>query len=223
MIIVYHAVNDLLSRFVWPSEAYRGDNSGAISPLTMSMPSILEYSALMRYVMIRTGLVRPHSSMDRHMAARPDTYWATEFHEQNIKKTYPKGIFRQVRASQMIASNPPIYFRRNLENIVIIAKHNGIQTILATFAHSPEFTDVPLVSSPECAAAYTEMNETLRSIAQDSNVHLFDFAALFPSDKRYYTDGVHVNAEGVKLKAKLFADYLCDNRLISILREPNEP
>ncbi len=214
MIIIYHAVNDLLSRFVWPHEAYRGDNSGAISPLVMSMPSILEYSMLMRYVMIRTGLVKPHSSMDRHMAARPKTYRAAEFHKQKVEQTYPDGVFREVKAEQMLAANPPVYFRRNIENMAIIAKHRGIHTVLVTFAHSPAFTELPLVASRECASACVEMNETLKSIASEMDLHLFDFAALFPADKRYYTDGVHVNVEGVKLKARFFADYLSNNRLI---------
>ncbi len=214
MIIVYDAVNDLLTRFVWPHEAYRGDNSGAISPPSMSMPSILEYSTLMRYVMIRTGLVKPHSSMDRHMAVRPKTYWAMEFHKQNVEKTYPSGIFREVTAEQMLAANPPVYFRRNIENLALVAKHRGVHTVLATFAYSPAFTELPLVTSPASRAALAEMNETLKSIAREMDVHLFDFAALFPADKRYYTDGVHVNVEGVKLKARLFADYLSNNRLI---------
>jgi len=29
MIIIYHATNDIHPRFVWPPEAYKGDNSGA--------------------------------------------------------------------------------------------------------------------------------------------------------------------------------------------------
>jgi lysophospholipase L1-like esterase len=216
MIIVYHAVNDVRARFVWPHEAYRGDNSGAISPLEMSMPSILEYSTLMRYVMIRMGLVKPHSSMDRHLAAQPPTNLTMEFHQQNRKSTYPDGVFREVRAEQILAANPPVYFRRNIEHMVVIAKHRGIKTVLVTFARSTEFPEFPLVSSPECRAAYREMNDTLKSIARELDVHLFDFAAQFPTDRRYYTDGVHVNVEGVKLKARLFADYLVDNQLISV-------
>ena len=45
-------------------------------------------------------------------------------------------------------------------------------------------------------------------------INLFDFAKVFPTDKDYYTDGIHVNAEGSQLKAKLFADYIIENKLL---------
>ncbi|UCC98535.1 MAG: SGNH/GDSL hydrolase family protein [Phycisphaerales bacterium] len=214
MIIVYHGVNDILSRFVWPPEAYRGDNSGAIAPVKMSMPSIFEYSAFFRYWMIRSGLVKPHSSMDRQLAAPPGTYYAGEFYGQKVKHVYPDGVFARTSAKEMLAANRPKYFRRNIEHIVLIASHRGMKTILATFAHSPLFEDQPIVVSEEYTAAYAEMNDTLRSIALETGVHLFDFAAAFPVDKRYYTDGIHVNADGAELKASLFAEYIVDNALI---------
>lgn len=44
-------------------------------------------------------------------------------------------------------------------------------------------------------------------------VGMFDFAGLFPADKNYYTDGRHVNIEGAKFKARLFADYLIESGL----------
>jgi hypothetical protein len=53
-----------------------------------------------------------------------------------------------------------------------------------------------------------------REIASDMSVNFFDFAAVFPEDKRYYTDGQHMTEEGVIHKAGLFADYLVDNKLI---------
>lgn len=214
MIIIYHGVNDILARLVWPPEAYRGDNSGATTPVVMSMPSILEYSTLLRYLMIRADLIKPHSSIDRHLAAPSDTYYAKEFYDQKVKRTYPDGVFKTVSAKEMLMTNKPTYFKRNIEHVVLIANHRGIKTVLATFAYSSEFADEPTVASEEYQAAHVEMNETLKSIAREMDVSLFDFARLFPMDKRYYTDGLHVNIDGAKLKARLFADYLTENRLI---------
>jgi hypothetical protein len=216
MIIIYHGVNDILSRMVWPPEAYRGDNSGSTRPMVMSMPSILEYSTLLRYLMIRMGLIKPHSSIDRQLDAAPDTYYALEFHNQKARQTYPDGIFEKVSVREMLSVNGPEYFKRNLEHIILIADSRDVETVLATFAYSPLFTDAPIVASEECVSAYAEMNETLKSIARETGVHLFDFAALFPPDKRCYTDGIHVNVEGAKLKAKLFAEYIVENKLIPV-------
>jgi hypothetical protein len=58
------------------------------------------------------------------------------------------------------------------------------------------------------------MNTVIRDIAEEMGVNFFDFANYFPKDKRYYSDGRHVNEEGVKLKAELFADYIIKNKLI---------
>lgn len=214
MIIVYHAVNDILTRLVWPPEAYKGDNSGAAAPVAMTMPSILEYSTLLRYLMIRADIIKPHSSMDRQLAAKPDSSWSLEFYDQKVKGTYPEAIFKTASAQKMFETNQPKYFKRNIEHIALIANHRGIKTVLATFAYSPEFTNVPTVASEEFKTAFTEMNETLKSIASEMAINLFDFARVFPVDKGLFTDGLHVNIEGVRLKAKLFADYLIENKLV---------
>lgn len=214
MIIVYHAVNDILTRLVWPPEAYQGDNSGATRPIAMTMPSILEYSTLLRYLMIRADLVKPHSSLDRQLAAKPDSSCSKEFYDQKVKGIYPESIFKKASAQKIFEMNQPRYFRRNIEHIVLIANHRGVKTVLATFAYSPEFTDIPTVASEEFESAYIEMNDTLKSIASEMAVNLFDFARVFPVDKRLFTDGLHVNVEGARLKAKLFADYLIENKLI---------
>lgn len=214
IIIVYHAVNDITARMVWPPEAYKGDNSGRIAPPSMDMPSLLEYSSLLRYLMIRMGLIKSHSSIDRHIANYPDSFVGNEFREQKIKKTYPEGIFKEVDMQKILKANKPVYFRRNLEHIILIANYRKVKTVLATFAYSPQFTDVPMVSSEEIIGAFAEMNQEIKDIASDTGANLFDFAGVFPVDKGYYTDGLHVNEKGSQLKAKLFADYLVENGLL---------
>jgi lysophospholipase L1-like esterase len=58
------------------------------------------------------------------------------------------------------------------------------------------------------------MNDVLKNVAEQKGAHLFDFASLFPTDKKYYHDGRHVNEQGARLMAKLFAKYLIENHLI---------
>jgi hypothetical protein len=215
MIIVYHAVNDLLMRFVWPHEAYRADNSGARQAPGMFMPGLLEHSALCRYAMIRLDIIKPHSYLERHFTSAPTTAYAGAFQTQKMQGKYPAGIFKETSAKQMLAANPPVYFIRNIENMAAIAESRGIATVLATFAHSDLVEGTPMVSSEEGKAALAEMNQAIKSVAEKTSAHLFDFAASFPDDKQYYcSDGVHVTTEGVKLKAKLFADYIVDNNLL---------
>ena len=55
----------------------------------------------------------------------------------------------------------------------------------------------------------------MRAVAERSGAAFFDFAAVFPTDRRYFTDGRHNNEEGAALKAKLFADFLVTSGLLS--------
>ena len=214
MVIIYHGVNDILSRLVWPPDAYKGDNSGSVSATSMTMPNILEYSTLIRYLMIRLDIVEPHAHLERSLKKIPDTNYANMFYQQNVKNKYPDGIFKQVSAEKMLMTNKPEYFRRNIENIIAIAQYRKIETVIATFAYCPGFDDNPVVACGEFVSAYDEMNQVLKSLSEKTHVNLFDFASSFPKDKIYFTDGIHVNIDGAKLKAKMFADYLIDKGLL---------
>ena len=54
----------------------------------------------------------------------------------------------------------------------------------------------------------------LRRCSGRARICMFDFAGVFPTEKNYYMDGWHVNIEGAKLKARLFADYLIESGLV---------
>ena len=217
MIIVYHGINDISPRFVWPPEAYRGDNSGARAPnqTAIFMPDIFEYSTLLRIAMINTGMINSHASFETTIDRRPETYFGTLFNKQKIQGIYPEGIFREASASEILETNSARYFERNIRNIVAIAKDRGIEVILSSFAYSPLFTEQPKVSSREYISAYEANNKLLEEIARDMDQHFFDFASKFPPEKRWYTDGRHVNEEGAQLKAELFGDYLIDRQLLN--------
>ncbi|HEX9641313.1 MAG TPA: SGNH/GDSL hydrolase family protein [Candidatus Krumholzibacteria bacterium] len=216
LIVVYHGINDIQARFVWPPEAYRGDNSGSKAPSgeTQPLPGLLEQSTIARYLLVRSGRILPHSAFQRTVSVTAPTYYGDLFQEQWLAKSYPQGIFLEVKASEMLEQNKPIYSQRNLENMVAIAHAHGVAAVLATFAYSPLFKDLPRVASEEYVAAYAEMNEMVRAVAEHSGASLFDFAAIFPQDPRYYTDGRHMNEEGSLLKAELFARYLIESHLL---------
>jgi lysophospholipase L1-like esterase len=216
LIIVYHGVNDIHSRLVWPPAAYRGDNSGRSSPIELrSEPSLGDFSALARILLIRTGMAQPEAAFANSIDVRPDTYYGEEFMWQKRRKDYPAGIFEEVTAIEMLEANPPRFFRRNLENLVALADLHGVETVLATFAHSSRFRHRPRASSPEYVAAYEETNQVLRNLALDTSAHLYDFVNEFPKSKNLFTDGRHVTRAGAALKAELFAEFLTENDLIS--------
>ena len=217
LIIDFDAINDVHTRFVWPPDHYRGDNSGyrAANQSGLFMPSILEYSTLLRILMIRAGWVGSHADISRTIDRLAPSYYGDIWRDQKRTGTYPDGIFREVTPEQMLAQNGPRYFARNLENLVAVAKANGVGVVLASFAYSRDFPEEPRVTSPEYHRAIAEHNDVLRAVAARSGAAFFDFAAVFPGDRRYFTDGRHNNEEGAALKAKLFADFLVDSGLLT--------
>ena len=215
LLIVYHAVNDINARFVWPPEAYRSDNSGRSRAMgELAAPGLFKQSALVRMVLVRLGRLESPTSFSNTIDVYPDTYYGEEFMRQIRERRFPSGIFERVAASQMLEANPPVYFLRNLESLISIARDRGIGVLLSTFASSPLFTDRPRASSAEYIAAFAEMNACLGSLASDQGVPLFDFAAGFPQDEDLYTDGRHLTRKGARLKAQQFADYLLSEKLL---------
>lgn len=215
MIIFYEAFNDVKPRLVWPHDVYKGDNSGRNAPMIsrVSMPNILEYSTLFRMLGIMLNMTEPHTAYETIDRTQP-TYYGDEFHEQLKKKTYPSGLFKEVSVMDILKTNPPIYYRRNIENIVDIAKARNIKVLLSTFVYVslPELGE--RTAAPEYIYALDEHNATLKTIAQQEQVKLFDLASIFPKDPQFFDDGIHVNAAGSTVKANLFAKYIIDNQMI---------
>jgi lysophospholipase L1-like esterase len=217
IIIDFDAINDVHTRFVWPPELYRGDNSGyrAANQSGLFMPSILEHSTLLRILMIRAGWVGSHADISRTIDRLAPSYYGDIWRDQKRTGAYPDGVFREVTPDEMLARNDPRYFARNLESLVAVAKAHGVKVVLASFAYSLDFPEEPRVTAPEYRRAIAAHNDALRAVAERSGAAFFDFAAVFPTDRRYFTDGRHNNEEGAALKAKLFADFLVTSGLLS--------
>jgi lysophospholipase L1-like esterase len=215
VVVVYHGVNDLLARLVWPPEAYRGDNSGyrrAVVP--MRPPALWEQSTLLRIIAIRRGAIEPPGAMTRTLDRLLAEYKGHAFAQQAREGAYPSGFFAEVPVRRMLGANPPRYFERNLRAIAALCAARGVALALATFACARDYPGQPLTCEPEFLAGLDEMNAAIRRVGADTEAHLYDFAAAFPGDRALYVDGVHLNAEGAALKGELFAGYLMEARLL---------
>lgn len=207
LIIVYHCVNDVHARFVYPFEFYKGDYSGFLeinSPFKKN--SIFEQSTILRIVMIRLGLIDSHNSMARILKI-PKTSLSKEFIAQKNNGKYPSEVFAEKSAKEILKTNQPIFFKRNLESLVVIAKKNNVDVMLSTFAYSPFFEN-QFISFEDYQLAIEEGNEVIKKIAEISNVRFFDFAYQMPKETNFFTDGIHFSEEGNQLRAKLFEEFL---------------
>ena len=105
-----------------------------------------------------------------------------------------------------LQQNLPIYFKRNIANMIAITKENHIKTLLATWAYSPHFGDN--ASQDYYQQAYAEQNDIVRQFANTHQVPVFDFSAKMPQSEHFWADGHPVNEEGARLKAELFAEFI---------------
>lgn len=199
LIMVYHGTNDVHNRLV-TADAYIGDNSGRRKQWKAPPVSpIIEYSILFRIISSKLEL--------------------GNFHrvglESYVNSPYYQGQFSKNPAPDPMAlldSNPPIYFKRNLANMVSIARANAADTLLATWAYSPYFDDY--AATPYYQYGFTQNNVAVEEVAQEYDVPIFDFAAVMPQEKDFWFDGRHVNEKGALAKAELFAEFMATSGVL---------
>lgn len=183
LIIVYPCVNDVTQRMVIPSQ-YRGDNTGSRKQWSLPPIKLFEYSCFLRIMSRRLGYTTQvgigHDLVNVH-AKMPVT----------------------------VMYNPPIYFERNLRNMITISKEHDIEIMFATFAFSDAFVATKHYSTTEIyKTEYGRQKHLVINIAKKHNIPIFDFDSVMSKDKENWVDAVHVNEKGALLKARLFADFI---------------
>lgn len=200
LVIIYEGTNDVHARLVEPS-AYRGDNSGRRQSWHMPPVPLWEHSALLRILGRMTNFSR-QVSVDDFASSPTFLSWPFEFRLDG----------NGLDPSEILEKNPPIYFQRNLENMIGIAKEHDIEVLFATWAYSPYLNDY--ASKDYYQQGFQENNEVVKEVAKRHHIPLFDFAAFMPQDAQYWADGRHVNEAGALEKAVLFAEFIHSQGLI---------
>ena len=114
--------------------------------------------------------------------------------------------------AELLTENPPVYFERNLRSMIAVSNEHDVPIMFSTWAHSSEATDYS--TTPHYEQGIREHNQVVKSVAKRHGIPLFDFAPLMPNNSRYWADGRHVNEEGAKIKADLFAAFINEQELI---------
>lgn len=216
LIILYQGFNDTNDRFVYPKSRYLGDNSGALAPTISDrvMPEIWEYSTYLRVLGIRAGYILSHGDLDRHANQTALSNYSSEFRRQTNRGTYPSGIFREVSAEKMLDDNPPVHFQRNLVTMLGIADSHNVDVLLMTMVLSKNYhartgsDNNKFYSNEVLQAAMAQHNDITRRIAESTETPFFDLAIEFPDDPALLTDGLHMNVEGNRVRARLIGDFV---------------
>lgn len=209
LVITYHGYNDIHSRLVWPPERYRGDASGAIGHSPGLERNVAWYERLtsFRIPRIALGYADPPISLHATFSRPQPTFKMWTYHNQLIEGRYPEGFFRNHPVSEILDTNPPIYFRRNMENIVAIARKQNVTPVLLTFVYFDGDDRSPF-NTPEYEDAVAEHNDVIREIARAGDAPLLDLAAGFPGEAEHFSDVVHMTQSGGREMATRIADFL---------------
>ena len=192
MLIIYQNVNDIHARLVDPA-LYRGDNSGYRKPWVTPAMSWYEHIAVVRVILRLIG--RSHNVHGIQSMTKRDN-------------PYRDALKTQAQKENLLKKNKPLYYRRNIENMIGIARIHGIDVMLATWAYNGKKSDY--ISEQYYQSGVAEHNKILKNIGKNHNVPVYDFAKEMPgaSCPDCWHDGRHVTRKGAKIKAKLFARYI---------------
>ncbi|MGC8739479.1 MAG: hypothetical protein ACP5UA_12675 [Candidatus Hydrogenedens sp.] len=147
----------------------------------------------------------------------------TEFVVQLLNHSYPKGIFKDTPVEKMLLNNPPIWFEQNLTNLVLLAKSKSIIPVLTTYAlnksgHNNHFIarDAESISiiNQIMTSAIKEMNAVIEKTATEQHIPFIDIDNSYPVDGNLFTDLIHNNEQGARVKAELIGKFLIDSGLV---------
>jgi lysophospholipase L1-like esterase len=200
LVIIYEGTNDVHARLVEPS-AYRGDDLGRRQAWQPPHVALWEHSALLRIVNRALNITR-QVSIDDFVSAPTYVSWPFESRLEDAN----------LDPAEVLKENPPIYFQRNLENMIAVAQEHDVQILFSTWAHSPNLNDY--ASQDYYQQGFKENNDVMKDVAASHDIPLFDFAGVMPQDAEYWADGRHVNEAGAVVKAQLFAEFIHTQGLI---------
>lgn len=206
LVIIYHGINDVIARLVDPS-LYSGLNPvrGTWSPTTLQ--NRLSPSVLLRYVGVNLGVMPDMNRFENVLVN------GSEIARCGIQETYCTAL--GMEAAAVLEQNPPIYFERNVRNMIAIARANGVAVMLSTWAYSPDDTPLP---NPLMAEHLQEQialqNDILRALGDELDVPVYDLEAHLPDDVALWQDGMHLTALGTVEQAERYAEFLIDRQLL---------
>ena len=205
MIIIYHGINDLGVRLTDP-DYYDGLNTGRGYWVDLDNP--LPFSALWRLGMKKLGYeLKAAYELDATFRS-PDGLRSC-MQDTSKNDTYCQGF--DMAASEVLTANPPVYFERNMRNMILLARGMGTEVVLLTWAYSP--LDFPIEGGGGMVYKHlqdgvAEQNAIVRRLAEEEGTLFYDLAASMPIDEEFWVNGIHMKSAGTAEMARQLAEYL---------------
>ena len=211
LIIIYHGINDVGVRLTDPN-FYDGLNTGKGYWVDRDDP--LPPSALWRFALKRLGYELPVAYELDTTFKRPDGIRACD-QVTSGPEVNCRGF--DMTASDVLAANPPVYFERNLRNMIRLARGMNSEALLVTWAYSP--LDFPIEGGggmvhQHLQAGVEEHNAIVRRLAAEEGTLFYDLAASMPTEEPYWVNGVHMKAAGAAEMARQLGEYLAGSGVL---------
>ena len=205
MIIVYHGVNDLNPRLSDP-DYYAGLNIG--KGIWIEHDDRLPASVLYRFALNKLGHdIRVTYTLGESFR-QPADYRSCGL-DANALVPYCRHL--DMTVEDVLKENPPIYYERNLRNMVVLARNMGSRALLVTWSYSPYEYNIPggdFMAEEFRQVAIAEHNEIVRDVADDLDTLFYDLADTMPVDPKYWIDGLHMSEVGTSEMARQLSQYL---------------
>jgi hypothetical protein len=206
MIILFDAYNDISARLVAP-EDYVGLNLRA--GIWNANPAAMPPSTLYRFIAIKLGWLENPLALESRLGNAHPTPRCSEYQVECPELN--------TTIDQMYATNLPIYFERNLRNIIGMAQVNGVQVMLTSWVYFPE----PFNSNRESVMslkpnqdAIAEHNAIIKQLSEEFDLPYYDLQANFPYDRDLWFESMHLNEHGTRIQAQLFAAFIVESGLL---------
>lgn len=195
LVIVYQGGNDVMPREVSP-DCYR-----AASPFLGLDPrrqlrvqqGELSASVLYRFVSINVGWAEN--------PAKSDGSTVNSLIGCDMSQNDPV---------QNVLANPPIYFERNVRNMIGVAQANNIPLLLMTYAYNPNSE----YAYPYWRAAVGEHNAITARLAGETDTLFLDYATIARTDPDFWNDSIHMTRTGNLETAHTLANFLIDQGIL---------
>ncbi|MCY3782053.1 MAG: SGNH/GDSL hydrolase family protein [Chloroflexi bacterium] len=199
MLIFYGALNDLTVREWLSSDCYRGLNPqrglNGHRGLFVERNAELPASALYRLVAISFDWMSNPLALD------------SSFEPSRVQCERDPG---DTTLEKRLVANTPIYFERNIRNLMTLALAHNVQPVVSSWIYNVE-ADRPQLWRESIA----QHNAVTRQIATDMDIPYINLTEDFPVNNNYWElDGVHLVAAGTYEQARRYAAFLDDSGLL---------
>ncbi|HAD88122.1 MAG TPA: hypothetical protein DCG48_12235 [Rhodospirillaceae bacterium] len=220
LIIVKHAINDILTRMVPPGRHFADNRGARVSPDILTEVHWMDFFPWLRALRVKSGYRPPHTifaASPRY--AEASLYDAFIAFHQNGRSHAPGAPATDF--AEIFKVNEPTFVERNFRSIIAIAKDNDVKVMLTSFPFTKAFAADPFTASPEFQDAYKQHNDMICRLAEQKQVLFSDLNGGVPDDNRYWSDGYHATVDGARKFAEVLADDLERSGLLAGYQRAN--